>query len=129
MDYVKYAQDEIKNGKNIDEIALYIKNNVKEQSLIDGVNEQQAELFSVSYTENVFKQFEYLEERSKYPKSLSDEELDKLEIKPIEFKKDACNSCDFIKSKDSVLKRCDICHCLLEFKWRIESSHCPIGKW
>lgn len=129
MDYSKFAEDELKAGKSVEEIAASIKDSVKTQLLVDGVNESQSEMFSITYAENVFKQFAYLEERSKFPKALSDEQLALLEVKPIEFKRDACNSCDYIKSKDTVLKRCDICHCLLEFKWRIDSSHCPIGKW
>ncbi len=129
MDYIKLAEDEVKNGKSVETVAFTMKNSIKTQLVTEGVNESQAEMFSVSCAENIFKHFAYLEERSKFPKSLSNEELQKLEVKPIEFRKEQCNSCDFIKSKDSVLKRCDICHCLLEFKWRIESSHCPIGKW
>lgn len=129
MDYIKLAEDELKAGKSIEEIAADIKNKVKTDLMTDGVNEPQSEMFSITYAENVFKQFEYLEERSKLPKALDSEVLQQLEVKPIEFRKNACETCDYIKSKDSVLKRCDICHCLLEFKWRIESAHCPIGKW
>lgn len=129
MNWDEYAKNEIDSGKSVEEVAAHIKQQVKTDAVNEGVNDSQAEMFSVNYAENVFKRFAYLEERSKLPKALDDAELEKLEIKPIEFKRDACNSCDYIKSKDTVLKRCDICHCLLEFKWRIDSSHCPIGKW
>jgi|TARA_R110000787_G_scaffold112958_1_gene221866 hypothetical protein len=39
---------------------------------------------------------------------------------------DTCNQCPFLIKKN---KRCGKCGCLLEFKARMKTQHCPEKKW
>lgn len=39
---------------------------------------------------------------------------------------DTCNECPFLLRKN---KRCGKCGCLLEFKARMKTQHCPEKKW
>jgi rubrerythrin len=40
-----------------------------------------------------------------------------------------CKKCEFLENKDSMLKKCTKCGCMMEAKVRLPLAKCPLNKW
>lgn len=129
MDYIKLAEEKIASGSTRDEAIEFVKTTSNQLMLDDGVNETQAEMHSFQVVDNLNKHFDVMLERIALPKALKEEEIQLIPAKPKNERLSICQSCDYIKKPESLLKYCNICMCSLEMKTRIDGARCPLGKW
>ncbi len=40
-----------------------------------------------------------------------------------------CMTCEHLKDKHTLRKRCAVCGCFMEAKSRMTGMNCPLGKW
>lgn len=129
MDYIKLAEEKIASGSTQEEAIEFVKTTSKQMMLDDGVNELQADMHSFGVVDTLNKHFDVMLERISLPKSLKEEEIQLIPAKPKDERLSICQSCEYIKKPESLLKYCNICLCSLELKTRMDNARCPLGKW
>lgn len=127
--YQVIAENLLKEGKTLDEILLYIKELAYTDSVSDGINEEQSEMFSLEVAQNSCKHVQAIID-GVIPPTLTEQELSVMpSIVDVEARLSICKSCPYVISPETSLIRCDVCKCMLELKVKSENSRCPIGKW